>query len=590
MADTNLATETMVGTDDGPGAPPAKGARKDESAPRAAQASVDPSDPYERERQTFPTLTDDQIDRIRPYASEETCADGDTLFARGERAVDFFVVLEGAVEIFDLTKSGEPHVFTTHGTRQFTGELDLFNERKILVGGRASGETRVLRLPRADFRRLLQAEPDIGEIITRALILRRTGFIVHDQAGVTLLGPENGGDTLRIERFLRRNGYPVQQIDPDAQTEEAGKLRERCEIHHEELPVVVSHDGLVLVRPTNPELADALGLTEEIDETHVYDVAVIGAGPSGLAAAVYAASEGLDTLVIEGEAPGGQAGTSSKIENYLGFPTGISGQALAGRAWIQSQKFGAKFAVSRGVETIDCDGPPFALGLEGGKTARARAVVLATGATYRTLDLEDYDRYENQGIHYAATAIEADLCAGTEIAVVGGGNSAGQAAVFLSRFASHVHVLVRSEGLAATMSDYLVQRIDAAEHITLHGSTEITALHGGRFLERVTWHDAKAGEDETRDVRNIFVMIGAVPNTGWLDGCVELDKRGFVHTGIDVEGRKPQSAFETSVPGLFAVGDVRSGSVKRVASGVGEGSVCIQSVHQYLEGLREAAS
>ena len=572
--------------------PSAADARTDrvamESVPSAGQASVDPSDPYERERQTFPKLTKEQIDRMRDYGREETIPDGTLLFDRGERAVDFFVVLKGAVEIFDLSKGGEPHVFTTHAASQFTGELDLFNERKILVGGRAAGETVVLRMPRGDFRRMIQAEPDIGELITRALILRRTGFIVHDQAGVTLLGPENGADTLRIERFLRRNGYPVHQIDPDAQTEEAAKLRAECDIHHDERPLVVSHDGTVLVRPTNPELADALGLTEEIDETHVYDVAVVGAGPSGLAAAVYAASEGLDTLVVESEAPGGQAGTSSKIENYLGFPTGISGQALAGRAWIQSQKFGAKFAVSRGVEALDCDGSPFRLSVAGGLTAKARAVVLATGATYRTLDLEDYDKYENQGIHYAATAIEADLCMGSEIAVVGGGNSAGQAAIFLSRFASHVHVLVRSKGLAETMSDYLVQRIDAASHITLHTSTEITKLHGGRFLEEVTWHNAETGTAETREVRNIFVMIGAVPNTGWLGSCIELDARGFVRTGVDVENHKPQSAFGTSTPGIFAVGDVRSGSVKRVASGVGEGSVCIQSVHRYLESLREA--
>ena len=306
---------------------------------------------------------------------------------------------------------------------------------------------------------------------------------------------------------------------------------------------------------------------------------------------MYAASESLDTVVVEVEAPGGQAGTSSKIENFLGFPTGISGQALAGRAWIQSQKFGARFVVSRAVGSIDCDDRPFRLALEtdgadgrdgGGPTLRARAVVVATGATYRRLGLEGQERYEGQGIHYAATAIEAQLCRGEEIVVVGGGNSAGQAAVFLSRHAKHVHVLVRGDSLADSMSDYLVQRIDSSVRITLHTCTSLVGLHGERLLERVTWETSPDGERETRNVGNVFVMIGAVPNSDWLDGCVETDDRGFVRTGAEVEGHAPASPFETSVAGVFAVGDVRSGSVKRVASGVGEGSVAIQAVHKWL--------
>ena len=563
---------------------------RETSAPGAAEASVDPADPYERERQTFPVLSQEQVARVAGYGREEALEDGTVVFDRGERSVDFILVLDGAVEIFDLGEEGAPRVFTTHGPRQFTGELDLFNDRKILVGGRVRGgeggaPARVVRLARPEFRRMVAGEPDIGETVTRAHILRRTGFILHDQAGVTLVGAAGDADTLRIARFLRRNGYPLHRIDPARDPGAAAALAERCGVGTGALtgrpPCVVSADGVVLERPTNPELADALGLTEEIDEGHVHDVAVIGAGSAGLAAAVYEASEGLDTLVVEAEAPGGQAGTSSKIENYLGFPTGISGQALAGRAWIQGQKFGARFAVSRGVARLDCEGAPFALHLEEGPTARARAVVLATGATYRTLDVDGYERFENQGLHYAATAIEADLCAGSEVAVVGGGNSAGQAAVFLSRFASHVHVLVRSEGLAASMSDYLVQRIEGSGRITLHAATEITALSGGRFLEEVTWRGPEG--EETRPVRNVFVMIGAVPNTGWLRGCVELDDRGFVRTGTDVEGARPSSAFATSRKGVFAVGDVRAGSVKRVASGVGEGSVAISSVHRYLE-------
>ena len=554
------------------------------SALAAGAASVDPADPYERERQTFPRLTAEQIERLTPYGTLEDHAPGTMLFDRGERSVDFFLVLEGAVEIFDLD-GGEARVFTIHAGSQFTGELDLFNDREILVGGRTrtDGRSRILRVARADFRRMIAAEPDIGEIITRAFILRRTAFIMHDQAGVALVGSTNGKDKLRIERFLRRNGYPVRVLAPD--TDEGRALLEACGHANGDVPVVVASDGTCLVNPANADLADRLGLTETIEQDRVYDVAVIGAGPAGLAAAVYAASEGLRTLVIEQEAPGGQAGTSSKIENYLGFPTGISGQALAGRAWIQGQKFGAQFAVSRAVEAIDCGEKPLRIRVADGPSPRADAIVLATGATYRKLDLENYERYENQGIHYAATAIEADLCRDGEIAVVGGGNSAGQAAVFLSRFAKHVHVLVRGEGLAASMSDYLVQRIDAAQDITLHTHTEIAALHGERFLEAVTLRHRESGHEERRDIRNVFVMIGAVPNTAWLDGCVRLDEKGFVLTGLAAgadAAKGDRGMFCTSQDGIFAVGDVRAGSVKRVASGVGEGSVCIQSVHQYL--------
>ena len=561
-----------------------------QSAPEAARASVDPSDPYERERQTFPRFSKEDLERIRRYGEEERLEDGHVLFSRGDRSVDFFVVESGAVEIYDLDGHGEANVFTTHRDGQFTGELDLFNDREILVGGRAcapSGEkaARIIRVPRDAFRRMMAAEPDIGETIMRAFILRRTAFIMHDQAGVNVVGPKNGKDKLRIERFLRRNGYPVHTIEPD--TDEARALFERRGVSDPRLPFVSSPDGLTLENPSTPELSDALGLTEAIEADDVYDVAVVGAGPSGLSAAVYAASEGLKTIVIEEEAPGGQAGTSSKIENYLGFPTGISGQALAGRAWIQGQKFGAKFAIARAVTGIDCEEAPHRVHMDGGPSVHAKAVVLATGATYRKLDLENYERFEGQGIHYAATAIEADLCSGTEVAVVGGGNSAGQAAVFLSRYANHVHVMVRGEGLAESMSDYLIQRIDQGANITLHTHTEIVELHGERLLDGVTTETR--GERTKRDIRNVFVMIGAVPNTQWLDGCVDLDKRGFVLTGTDVEraDRKKGAIgmFCTSKDGIFAVGDVRSGSVKRVASGVGEGSVSISTVHKYLENL-----
>jgi thioredoxin reductase (NADPH) len=329
-------------------------------------------------------------------------------------------------------------------------------------------------------------------------------------------------------------------------------------------------------------LADDLGLTETIDPSHVYDVAVVGGGPAGLAAAVYAASEGLQTIVIEGLAPGGQAGTSSKIENYLGFPTGISGQALAGRAQVQAQKFGARLAISRNVTGISCDQPKYRLQLEDGQSIAACTVVIATGARYRKLDVVNYARFEGQGIHYAATAMEGQLCAGEEVAVIGGGNSAGQAAVFLSRVAAHVHILVRANGLAATMSDYLVQRIMSSPKITLHARTEITALNGDDFLRKVTWANRETGAFETKAIRNIFVMIGAEPNTDWLNGCLDLDAKGFVRTGQDSGGMALASPYATTRPGVYAVGDVRAGSVKRVASSVGEGSVVVQAIHQFL--------
>ncbi len=566
----------------GPGRPPGR--------PRPLRTRRAPTRAPTRCSRDLPA---EQLERLRDYALEERLGPDTWLFERGQRSVDFFVVVSGAIEIVEARHGGDEAVVTTHGPGQFTGELDLFNDRKILVGGRTSGDATILRVPRARFRRMMSTETDLAETVMRAFILRRTGFLVHEEAGVVLYGEPGAGETLRIRRFLSRNGYPLKVIDSTA-TAAASELPAGCEIDLERLPaVVLPHEG-VLHRPSNHVLADRLGLTEALEPDHVHDLAVIGAGPAGLSASVYAASESLDTVVVEVEAPGGQAGTSSKIENFLGFPTGISGQALAGRAWIQSQKFGARFVVSRAVASIDCDVHPFRLALETGTgevdgsgdeartVLRARAVVVATGATYRRLGLDGQERYEGQGIHYAATAIEAQLCTDEEIIVVGGGNSAGQAAVYLSGHASHVHVLVRGESLGASMSDYLVQRIDSSSRITLHTFTSLVELHGERLLERVTWESSATHQRETREVGNVFVMIGAVPNSDWLGGCVETDGRGFVRTGADVEGHAPSSPFETSVPGVFAVGDVRSGSVKRVASGVGEGSVAIQSVHRWL--------
>ena len=544
-------------------------------------SAIEPADPYAREAQIFPRLSHEMAARIASYGQEEALARDTLVFERGQRSVDFFFVLQGGIEIFDLDAHGAPHVFTTHAERQFTGELDLFNDRQILVSGRALANSRVVRVKRADFRRLVTGEPDIGEILMRAFILRRVGLITHAQGGVLLIGPGHSGDTLRLQRFLTRNGYPHRLLDTEVDADAGGFLA-NFNITPSQLPVVISPDNSVLHNPSVAALADGLGLTETIDPARVYDVAIVGAGPAGLAAAVYAASEGLDTIVVEGTAPGGQAGTSSKIENYLGFPTGISGQALAGRAQTQAQKFGARLAISRDVVGLDCATRPYRVRLEDGQAISAAAVVVATGARYRKLNVENYPKYEGQGIHYAATAMEAQLCGGEEVIVVGGGNSAGQAAVFLSRVAAHVHILVRADGLAATMSDYLVRRIEQSPKITLHARTEITALDGDDRLRTVTWTHRGTGEAEVRTVGNVFLMIGAEPNTEWLDGCLTLDAKGFIQTGAGPDGMALASPYATTKPGVFAVGDVRSGSVKRVASGVGEGSVVVQAVHQFL--------
>lgn len=543
------------------------------------QLTADPSDPYKREAQTFPELNDDMAGRVAAFGTVEDLPEGGSLFDRGDRSVDFFLILEGAVEVLDMDAKGHEHVVHVHGARQFTGELDLFNDRKILVSARAKPGTRVARVGRLEFRRLISAEPDIGEVVMRAFILRRVGMMLHGEAGIALIGPAHAAATARIESFLRRNGLPHRQIDTETDAD-AGGFLECFQLSQEDLPVVVVR-GQTFRRPSNGQVADALGLTVELDPGHVHDVAVVGGGPAGLASAVYAASEGLDTIVIESIAPGGQAGTSSKIENYLGFPTGISGQALAGRAQVQAQKFGARLLVSRGAVGLDCSGVPFTVRLDDGTEIRSRAVVVATGARYRKLDLPRYAELEGNGIYYAATNMEAGLCAGQEVVVVGGGNSAGQAAIYLARSAGHVHILVRGKGLADTMSRYLIERIEASDRITLHPFTEVTELEGERHLEGLSWTDRRTGETSRRKAGALFVMIGAVPSTDWLDGCLELDPTGFVRTGSG------ETFFCSSKPGIFAVGDVRSGSVKRVASGVGEGSVVVSSIHRYLESLRQ---
>lgn len=526
----------------------------------------------------FPQLTEEMVERLRPYGREETFPANQVLFARGQRQVDMFVVLDGEVSVFLPSAAGQTKIIARHRKFDFSGELNLLNSQGSLVDAETVTESRLLRIPRHELQRLMRAEGDIANMITQATIWRRIGIIAEADGGVVLKGHANDAEMTELQRFLIRNNYPHRIVE--VPIEQAAPLDDGLSDPEPSLPAVVLSDGRTLHRPTIAELADELGITELPDPTMIYDVVVVGAGPAGLASAVYAASEGLCTLVIEGTAPGGQAGTSSKIENYLGFPTGISGNRLASRAQLQALKFGVRFAISRDVVTTESVGGIHKLTLAGGISVCSRSVVIASGAQYRKLSVDNYSQFENHGIYYAATAMESLLCRDNEVIVVGGGNSAGQAAVFLSGIAKHVHHLVRGKSLASTMSQYLISRIENSSRITLHTDSEIVKLDGGSSLERVSWINRKSGELTEKPIGNIFVMIGAEPNSGWLFGAVKLDKKGFILTG-GTDGFE-MTPYATSVPGMFAVGDVRSQSVKRVASAVGEGSVVISDVHRYL--------
>ena len=526
----------------------------------------------------FPKLTEEMVERLGSYGREETLPANVPLFTYGERQVDMFVVLDGEVDISLPAANGESKVIAHHQRFDFSGELNLLTSQGSLVEARTVRESRLLRIPRNELQRLMRAEGDIANLITSATIWRRIGIIGEETSGIVLMGHANDAETTEIQRFLVRNSYPHRIVEASA--EEVSLPDDDLSDHESTLPAVILSDGRTLHRPTITQLADELGITELPDPEMIYDVTVVGAGPSGLAAAVYAASEGLCTIVIEGTAPGGQAGTSSKIENYLGFPTGISGQRLASRAQLQALKFGVRFAISRETITAEQIDGIHKLTLAGGIPVCSRSVVVASGAQYRKISVENYGQFENRGIYYAATAMESMRCRENEVIVVGGGNSAGQAAVFLSGIAKHVHHIVRGKSLASTMSQYLISRIESSSHITLHTESEIVKLEGGSSLECVTWINRKTGESTVKPIGSVFVMIGAEPNSGWLFGTVRLDKKGFILTG-GTDGFE-STPYATSVPGMFAVGDVRSNSVKRVASAVGEGSVVISDVHRYL--------
>ncbi|MHB8622643.1 MAG: FAD-dependent oxidoreductase [Sulfuricaulis sp.] len=543
-----------------------------------------------RSGQMFPTLTPAQIARVAAHGRRRPIEHGEVLFEAGAEVVPFFVVTQGQIEIVRPSGATETLV-AVHGPGQFSGEIQMLSGRRALLRARASESGEVIELDRTQLLALVQTDGELSEIIMRALILRRVELIARGFGDVVLIGSSHSSGTLRVKEFLTRNGHPYTYLDLDRDAD-VQDLFDRFHVSAADVPVLICHGDAVLRNPTNQQIANCLGFNVAIDQTLIRDVVIVGAGPAGLAAAVYGASEGLDVLVIETNAPGGQAGSSSKIENYLGFPTGISGQALAGRAYTQAQKFGAQIIIAQSATRLTCDRKPYTIEIGAGLRVPARTVIIATGAEYRKPSLDNLSQFEGAGVYYGATFMEAQLCVGEEVIVVGGGNSAGQAAVFLAQATKRVHVLVRSNGLAESMSRYLIRRIEENPAIILRTQTEITALEGGDHLERVRWRDRRSGNTETHDIRHVFFMTGAVPSTHWLDGCVVRDTKGFIKTGSDLSkdelttahwplGRTPH-LLETSLPGVFAVGDVRAGSIKRVASAVGEGSIAVAFIHQVL--------
>jgi thioredoxin reductase (NADPH) len=531
------------------------------------------------------TLSPEMVSRLTRYGEIEAFVADTTLFERGARSADLFVVLEGRLELFEDKPEKLRAVLATMTRGQFSGELDQLSGREALLSCRTAKGSRILRIDPQALQLLMRTELDIADVIVRTWIGRRASLMRRVHGGVIVIGFGRDAETMRMQQFLVRNGYPNRLIEAETNPT-AQLLLDGLDLHPSEMPVVFLPDQRVLRNPSNAILADELGMSKVFEAEEIFDVAIVGAGPSGLAAAVYAASEGLKTIVLEGTAPGGQAGTSSKIENYLGFPMGITGQELASRAEVQAQRFGARLEVSRNAVGLgSCDGR-HRLCLVGGRFVTSRTVVIATGARYRKLKVPDYERFELTNIHYAATPIEAARCLGQEVIVVGGGNSAGQAALHLSKESPCVHLVVRGGTLGTSMSDYLVQRVCSSTRIILHTSSEIESIQGAEQLHTVTLKDHASGKACPVHATNIFVMIGADPNTAWLQQSLELDRNGFIPTGM--AEWEPTSRFATNRPGVFAIGDVRAGSVKRVASAVGEGSVVISDIHHYLERLKAA--
>jgi thioredoxin reductase (NADPH) len=543
---------------------------------------------FARPEQTFPALMPAEIERLRQFGEIRRYKSGDLLFETGKQGPGMFVVLSGHVVITQRDGLGHVTPVINQGPGQFLAELGQLSGRPALVDGQANGDVETLLIPPDRLRALLVAEAMLGERIMRALILRRVNMIQGGVGGPVLIGPSNSAGAVRLQGFLTRNGQPHHLLDPDRE-HDAAELIARYSPSPEDWPLVVTARGTVLRNPSEMELARAIGMIGGPKGDRIYDVAIVGCGPAGLATAVYAASEGLSVAVLDTRAFGGQAGASARIENYLGFPTGISGQALAGRAFTQAQKFGADIMIPMSAKSLDCSRPngTFALALDCGDTLRARAVVVASGARYRRPEIENLEIFEGRGVWYWASPVEARLCSNEEVALVGAGNSAGQAAVFLSGHAKKVLMIIRGGGLGASMSHYLIERIEATPNIELLFNTEIVALEGDEasLLRRIRWKSRLSSDEDAADIRNLFLFVGADPATNWLDGCgVTLDRGGFVVTGAQSEQNRGRlvAPLETSVPGVYAVGDVRSGSVKRVGGAIGEGAQVVASLHGFL--------
>ena len=540
-----------------------------------------------RRAQAFPTLTGAEIDRIRRFASPVRYRSGELVYETGKATPGVLVVLAGTIRITGRDGRGHDIPVTDHGPGSFSGELSALASRPSFVDARAVGEVEALLIDAKRLHDLLMAEAVLGERIMRAMIIRRVAILEAGAGGPVLVGPTSTGGAARLGNFLDRNGIPHQFVDTEHDVE-ARDFVERYAASPEDLPLAICPDGTVLRNPSESELAHFIGMVDEQSVAgRTFDVAIVGAGPAGLAAAVYAASEGLSVVVIDTRAFGGQAGASARIENYLGFPTGISGQALAGRAFTQAQKFGATILIPAEAVKLDCDAHPFALHLACGGMLTAKTVVVASGARYRRPGYENLDALEGRGVWYWASHIEAKRCAATEVVLVGGGNSAGQAAVYLSDHASKVWMLVRGAGLAASMSRYLIDRIAATGNIELRTRTEITRLGGSKDagIDSVTWRHRDTGAEETRPIRNVFLFLGADPATEWLAHCgVQVDARGFVKTGED-----PRMPLCSSIPGVFAIGDLRAGSTKRVGAAIGEGAAVVSQIHGFLAQPQSAA-
>ena len=538
-----------------------------------------------RYEQIFPTLDADAIQRLRRFGTPRMFKDGEPLYRTGDRGPGMFVVLSARVTITQRDGLGRVTPVADEGPGQFLAEVGQLSDNPALVDAHAEGDVETLHIPPEGLRALLVAEAELGERVMRALILRRTALIEDASGGPVLIGADHSTDMLRLRDFLSRNALPHHLLDPEKPG--ACCLIARHVHSPLDLPLVVCPDGMVLRNPTDGDLARQLGLLGIARRQSAYDAAIVGSGPAGLATAVYAASEGLSVVVLDARSFGGQAGASARIENYFGFPTGISGQALTARAFVQAQKFGTEFMIPAEVRSLDCsraDGA-LSLGLDTGERIRARAIVVASGARYRRPAIADLATFEGRGVWYWVSPIEAKFCAGQEVILVGGGNSAGQAAVFLAAHARHVRMIVRANGLAASMSRYLIDRIEATSNITLMTNTEITALEGNAEtgLQRVHWRDNANDQAAQGEIANLFLFIGADPATGWLQGCgVAVDNAGFVITGAADAGREATLPLATTVQGVFAVGDVRCGSVKRVGAAIGEGAQVVQALHAYL--------